>query len=122
MDEMLNLRLELIEKSGEIDFSIRKAVIDFIKNIEKKYSIEVKEENGSMLVTHLAMALSRIKKGEEIESIDEEIFQEVKTMRIYSELPEYYKLLEEQLDISIPQSEKDYIALHVCTLIKKTNN
>ncbi|MBV1819271.1 PRD domain-containing protein [Anaerosalibacter bizertensis] len=122
MDEMLNLRLELIEKSGEIDFSIRKAVIDFIKNIEKKYSIEVKEENGSMLVTHLAMALSRIKKGEEIESIDEEIFQEVKTMKIYSELPEYYKLLEEQLDIFIPQSEKDYIALHVCTLIKKTNN
>lgn len=122
MDEILNLRLELIEKSGEIDFSIRKAVIDFIKNIEKKYSIEVKEENGSMLVTHLAMALSRIKKGEEIESIDEEIFQEVKTMKIYSELPEYYKLLEEQLDIFIPQSEKDYIALHVCTLIKKTNN
>lgn len=122
MDEMLNLRLELLENSGEIDSYTRKAVIGFTKNIEKKYSIEVKEENGVMLVTHLAMALSRIKKGEEIESIDEEIFKEVKTTKMYKELPEYYKLLEEQLDIFIPQNEKDYIALHVCTLIEKTNN
>lgn len=119
MDETLNLRLELLENSGEIDSNIRNAVVSFIKNIEDKYSIEVVEENGAMLVTHLAMALSRIKKGEEIDGVDEETFEEVKEMKVYDELPKFYKLMEEQLDIFIPQAEKDYIALHVCTLIKK---
>lgn len=121
MDEMLDLRLKLLEESGEIDSSIRNAVINFIKHIEDKYFIEVVEENGGMLVTHLAMAFSRIRRGEEIEDIDEEIFKEVKETEIYKELPDCYKLIEEQLDIFIPQTEKDYIALHVCTLIEKSN-
>lgn len=120
MDDMLLLRLNLLVDSGEIDEGIRTAVIDFIKNIESSYSIEIIEDNGAMLVSHLAMALGRIKRGEEIESIDEEIFKEVKETETYKELDRFYLILEKSLDIQIPQTEKDYIALHLCALIQNS--
>ncbi|MBZ2175893.1 PRD domain-containing protein [Schnuerera sp. xch1] len=119
MDDNLMLRLNLLTDSGEIDESIKDVVIDFIERIEKNYSLKVTEENGSMLVSHLAMALGRIKRGEEIDAIDEEIFKEVKETEIYNEMPKYYSEIEGKLDIEIPQAEKDYIALHVSTLIQK---
>lgn len=121
MDKALELRLKLLEEAGEIDSDISKAVTNFVKDVEKKFSIEISEDNGAMLVSHLAMALSRIRKGEEVEGIDEEAFKEVRDRAAYNELGIFYKTLEEQLNISIPDSEKDYIALHVCTLIDKLN-
>lgn len=122
MDDMLYMRLDLLEGAGEIDSSIKESVVNFVKTIEDKYFIKVTEENGSMLVTHLAMALSRIKKGKKIESINEELFEEVRKTKMYNELPEYYKKIEDELNIIIPKEEKDYIALHVCTLIDKEKN
>lgn len=119
MDAMLKKRLILLEKAGEIDSSISDVVIDFSNQIERDYSVKITEDNGSMLITHLAMALSRIKKGEEIENIDEEVFREVKASKIYTELSGYYKMIEEKLGINIPNVEKDYIALHICTLLNK---
>ncbi|WP_352404390.1 PRD domain-containing protein [Sporanaerobacter acetigenes] len=122
MDDMLYMRLDLLEGAGEIDSSIKESVVNFVKTIEDKYFIKVTEENGSMLVTHLAMALSRIKKGKKIESINEELFEEVRKTKTYNELPEYYKKIEDELNIIIPKEEKNYIALHVCTLIDKEKN
>ena len=122
MDDMLYMRLDLLEEAGEIDSSTKESVANFVKAIENKYFIKVTEENGSMLVTHLAMALSRIKKGKKIESINEELFEEVRKTKTYNKLPEHYKKIEDELNIIIPKEEKDYIALHVCTLIDKEKN
>lgn len=120
MDDMLLLRLNLLSDAGEIDEKIKYAIINFLENFKKAYSIEITEENGSMLVTHLAMALARIKRGEEIDTVDEEIFKEVKETNIYKEIPRFYAEIENELNIQIPEVEKDYIALHVCTLIEKS--
>ncbi len=117
MDDMLMLRLNLLVDAGEIDDTIRCSVVEFVKSIEDKYSLKITEENGSMLVSHLAMALGRIKRGEEIQTMDEELFAEVKETKTYKELDMFYDTLEENLNIKIPQAEKDFIALHLCTLI-----
>jgi len=110
MDKQLLMRLNLLLEVGEIDEEIKNTVIDFVNNIEDDHSIEISEENGSMLVSHLAMALARIKRGEEIEAIDEEIFKEVKETAIYKEMPKYYSQMEKALNIEIPQVEKQNIA------------
>lgn len=119
MDKPLKERLEILKQAGEISDEIMGVVIEFIKNFEKKYSLEINEENGSMLITHLSMALARIKRGEEISEIDELTLKEIKDTSIYKELPEFYKEIEEKLQIKIPNSEKGFIAVHVCTLVSK---
>lgn len=119
MDQNLYLRLDILKEAGEISQEIKEAVLEFINSFESKYRIVITEENGSMLVTHLSMALSRIIRGEQVNPIDDLIFSEVKQSQIYSELPEFYKKIENKLEIEIPESEKGFIALHACTLINK---
>jgi transcriptional regulatory protein LevR len=118
MDDMLMVRLNLLVDSGEITETIRYSVVDFVNGIEDKYSLKITEENGSMLVSHLAMALGRIERREEIQTMDEELFTEVKETQTYKELDMFYDILEENLGSEIPESEKDFIALHLCTLIE----
>ncbi|MBS4538738.1 PRD domain-containing protein [Clostridium sp. D2Q-11] len=119
MDKLLKQRLDILKEAGEISQDIKEATLEFISKFENKYSLEMTEENSSMLVTHLAMALSRIKKGEEIEEMNEMALEEVKQSEIYCELPEFYEAIETKLNIEIPESEKGFLALHACTLVKK---
>ncbi|WP_130805844.1 PRD domain-containing protein [Senegalia massiliensis] len=119
MDDLLKQRLELLEQASEIDSDIKNTVIEFADKFEKKYSLEMTEDNSSMLITHLAMALSRIKKGEIVEAMDSLALDEIKQCKIYNDLPEFYNDIEERLNIILPQSEKDFIALHACTLVLK---
>lgn len=122
MDYLLMKRLDILNESDEVDEDIKNAVVNFAEDIEKEYSIVINEENGAMLITHVAMALSRIKRGEKIDSIDEEIFNQVKKTKVYSNMPKFYENIEKNLDIKIPESEKGFIALHLCTLIMKEKN
>ena len=118
MDELLLFRLDLLVNAKEIDEAVRDAVIELVQAVEKRYSLTITEDNGAMLVSHLAMALGRIKRGEELEPIDEDIFAEVKQTQTYRELHELYLPLEKRLQITLHQTEKDFLALHLCALVE----
>lgn len=119
MEQLLKRRLEILKDAGQISDEIMFALIEFSKNFEKKYSLTMTEENSSMLITHLAMALARIKRREKINEMDELALNEIRQIPIYNELPEFYKKIEEKLQIKIPDSEKGFIAAHVSVLISK---
>ncbi len=121
MDEMLLFRLNLLVDAEEIDAFIRDVLIAFVKTVEARYSLRVTEENGAMLVSHLAMALGRIRRGEQLEPVDDDIFAEVREMPIYKELPALYRPLEKDLQITLPQVERDYLALHLGALLEVEN-
>lgn len=119
MDSQLKERISILEMAGETTNEISQTVIMFSERFESKFDIELTEENSSMLITHLAMALARIKKGEAINEIDEMVSNEVRSNEYFSKLGEFFELLEDKLEITVPESEKDYIALHACTIITK---
>lgn len=119
MDELLMQRLNILKDAGEISEDIRTSIIDFADNLEREYCLELNEDNAAMLITHLAMALARIKKGEKINEIDELSLTEIKQTPVYNDLPKFFKKIEEKLQLKIPDSEKGFIALHVCTLVSK---
>lgn len=122
MDQVLRERLDILREAREISDEIRDAVIEFTESFEKKYSLTMTEENASMLITHLAMALARIQRGEEIAAIDEPLMEEIRQNSIYCQMPEFYKILEDMLHIELPEAEKGYIALHACAIADKLQN
>lgn len=121
MDDMLLMRLNLLLEAGEIDEGIIQIIVEFIKVIEKELSIPITEDNGSMFVTHMAMALSRIKKGEEILPMDDSLLAEIESSTIYDKVPFFINKIEENHNIHIPESEYGYIALHLCNLVNITS-
>lgn len=119
MDQALRERLDILRGAGEISSDIKDTVIEFAQSFEKKYSMAMTEENASMLITHIAMALARIKRGEDINEMDEAALDEISQSKICNELPAFYQIMEEKLHIKLPKSEKGFIALHACTLLMK---
>jgi len=117
MNEELMLRLNLLLGAGEIDQEILDSVEAFSILLEERYQLRLTEEKGSMLITHLAMSLARIKRGEAIEEMDPGVLSEIKENRVYQDLPLLYAAIEERLNIALPESEKGYIALHICSLL-----
>lgn len=116
MDNMLLMRLNLLLDAGEIDEEIIQIIAEFTRMVEEELSLSIDEKNGSMFITHMAMALSRIKKGEEIMPMDESLLDEVKASNAYNKIPTLIDEIEKRFDINIPKSEFGYIALHLCNL------
>lgn len=120
MDKDLKQRLDLLEKTGQINKNTVKALENFVKVIEDRLNIEITEDNGSMFITHIALAISRIEKGEEIAPLDDLLLAELKASPNYESIPSLIEELEKELDINIPESEYGYIGLHLGIL--KNNN
>lgn len=121
MDDMLLARLNILKDAGEIDQEILDAVEIFVQKVEKEFDIKLTEDNASMLITHIAMALPRIKNGKEIDSIGEIVLEELKASEGYIKIPDIVFLLENKLRIKIPETELGYIALHLCSIIAQKN-
>lgn len=117
MDKALQQRLDILLSAGTIDEPIVQVVKEFIAVTERTLAIPLTEENGSMFVTHLAMALARIKQGEVISPIDEALLsEEVLTCPIYPKIPEIIGEVERRTEIKLPHEEYGYVALHLCSL------
>jgi transcriptional antiterminator len=83
-----------------------------------KWSIELTEENGAMLITHLSVALERIKKGGIIEGIDSEVYTEIKNHQEFNKCKQLLKDIIEASCTEIPESEETFIMMHLCTLLQ----
>ncbi|MFW6266561.1 MAG: PRD domain-containing protein [Halanaerobiales bacterium] len=120
MDKDIKNRLKILYEGDQIDKEIKEVVNKSLKMLETEYDLQLTEDNAAKFVTHLAMALMRIKNGEEVEGLNEVALQEVKQEEGYDFSLEFSKFIEDEVGLDIPGSEKGYIALHICNLINQS--
>lgn len=117
----LDVRLNILKEAGQISEETFEALKRVINMLNDKFDIKLTEENGAMLITHLSVALERIKKGEIIEGIDSEIYEQIKNHPAYKECIKVLKSIEEESNIKIPENEETFIMMHLCTLFEANN-
>ena len=114
--EKLLLRLDIFKNAGMLSQENYEKVIKIIKYLEFK-NINIDEDNGSMLITHIVMYLNRLNKGEMIENLDEESLEELKSFNEYHNAEKIYLNFENILG-KINENEKGYILAHLINLLK----
>ena len=114
--EKLLLRLDIFKNTGMLSQENYEKVIKIIKYLEFK-NINIDEDNGSMLITHIVMYLNRLNKGEMIENLDEESLEELKSFNEYHNAEKIYLNFENILG-KINENEKGYILAHLINLLK----
>ncbi|RAK12478.1 PRD domain-containing protein [Halanaerobium saccharolyticum] len=119
MDPKLKQRLEILVEGDQLETELKKKIESLLKKFESDFNLELKNENAAMLVTHLPMALMRIKKGEEVEDLNEMVLAELKKEKFYSDCMDFIEQIEAETEIEIPAGEKNYLVLHFGNLIKK---
>ena len=72
--------------SSEVEEQVRKV----ISRLEERWDIKLTEENGGRIVTHLAMALMRVKKGENIRPPENSVIEECRDLKSFKVRPKLY--------------------------------
>ncbi|MCT2590312.1 PRD domain-containing protein [Streptomyces sp. N2-109] len=122
MEDRLAERIRLFRESGQV----RPAVADFVSAELEALAAEelpVSEETAGMLTSHLMMALTRLLNGESIDEFpaDEHIADEL------AEQPEAVararavtERAQGTLGAALPQSEINFLALHLAVLAQRS--
>ena len=111
-------RLDLLEGSGQVSAVARQQTLDFVDAVEATFDVPLDEANGAMLVTHLAMALTRSERHEPLSEeppaviVAEAQANEAELRFVRERLDVYGAVLGETL----PESEYLFVAAHVCTV------
>ncbi|MDR2772361.1 MAG: PRD domain-containing protein [Elusimicrobiota bacterium] len=110
-------RLKILLDNNVIDKETFDFMVVVFKKLTSKYKLT--EPSIEMIVTHLAMATQRIKSGQTINPLNEEIIKEVETENLYPQALEIYEDLLSASRVVFPQSEKVFIVTHLLNLIKE---
>jgi transcriptional regulatory protein LevR len=113
MDASLMERLQLFHESGQIDQDIFKKVPKLLETIEEKFAITLEEENAGQFVTHLSIALQRIKTGQTVKEPPAEL------KPLAEQNSELYSFAKEILQTETEEAELLFITLYLCTLTGK---
>lgn len=117
----LDTRLTILKDSGQIDEEVYKKMLKVICMFYKKWNIELKEDNGSMLITHLCIALQRVKNNCPAEKIEDDVYKEVKLNPYFKISTRALSDIQKEVDMDIPESEKSFLMMHLCVLFQKEN-
>lgn len=115
----LETRLEILNVSGAITDATKDVMLNVIDMFNKKHNIELIEDNGAMMVTHLSMAITRVKNNEPVKMIDEEVFKETLESEHIEKANLIYNDLSKVLDVTLPEDEKKYMLVNICVILEK---
>jgi transcriptional regulatory protein LevR len=110
-NEELTERIEILQSSDTITdlaAEVTKNAFEHLKLTLSKEDIE----QGSMLFTHLPMALTRLEREEEIEKPHESVLKEALSTGYANQTNKEILFIEEQWGQTLPDAEKDYLYIH----------
>ncbi|MEU7483577.1 PRD domain-containing protein [Streptomyces sp. NPDC042319] len=122
MEDRLALRIQLFRESGQAPQQVTRFVEEELTALAAE-GHTVTEETAGMLTSHLVMALTRLLNGEPIEQFltDEEVAAELAGHPDAVERARAVSFrAEKELGASLPDSEINFLAMHLAVLRKNT--
>ena len=71
------------------------------------------EENASAMITHLCAALGRIHRGEPVEPLDEEVYEETSQEPTFPKALEATQALVREILPDLPEDEQKFLTMHI---------
>lgn len=113
---MLKQRIQILQMGGIIGEDVAQFMNGVIDMMAADYP-KVDMDRGAMFTTHLAMALERIKKGEIVDAMDEDMWAEIQEAPEYAQAVEFRDKMLAMCPVEFPESESMFIVLHICNIL-----
>lgn len=117
--DLLQQRIDLLHRSGQIDMKTRDSLQNVLRLLNEQFGMDLNEETGSMMITHLAMAVSRQLEGKSIKEMDEDQYSELRNDEDFEKASHIWKAVQEVLPVPFTTAEKQYMLLHLAALLKQ---
>jgi transcriptional regulatory protein LevR len=115
-------RLELMRSGGVISPGVEALALRVISRFGERWRISLNEENGSRMMTHLAMALMRIERGEEIKGPETGALEEFRDLEVFPLSLEILDDLIAWVPMRLPEPEKEYMIINICLILDPKND
>ncbi|MCC8422271.1 PRD domain-containing protein [Photorhabdus thracensis] len=109
-------RLNLLCQGNVIDQDICDGMLQVVTQLENDWEIPVRNGLGEMVITHMANALMRSRRGEQIGSMDAELLMEVRQSDAFAYLQAINASLLAQFDVQLHPCEEDYLLANLFSL------
>lgn len=110
-------RIDLFQELGMITFDDKQDLLVLVDILQTELKIKITEENGGILVTHVAAMFKRNKTGEDVGALDESVIKELVENEFYKESTEVLETIILKIENEVSELEKNYLLLHLCTLL-----
>lgn len=109
-------RLNLLCQGNVIDQDIHNGMLQVVAQLENDWKIPVRNALGEIVITHMANALMRSRRGEQISSMDIELLMEVRQSSVFSHLQEINASLLAHFDVQLHPCEEGYLLVNLFSL------
>lgn len=116
---MLKKRIQLLLDKQVISEEVAAFMVRVIDVIDKELP-NAPHDHVERFTTHMAMAAERVRRGEMVEGLDPDDWNQVETCE---ESLRGRKLFDEMTALSpvcFPESEQQYLLLHICNILAET--
>jgi transcriptional regulatory protein LevR len=116
VSEAFEERFDMLEESGQITSLTRWLTENSLARIADELQLRLTEDNAAQFVTHLAIALNRLQRGEAVEpsaTVSDEIADYGREREVMRRVMDE---CQEVLDRAVPDAEVDYMTVHLAAL------
>lgn len=105
----MEARLNLLCDAGIIDRDIYHGMTEVVRLLEVEWGIPVRSEQGEMAITHMANALMRSRRGEEVAPLDADLLSEITDSAHWPQVSPIHRALLAQFDVTLHPNEEGYL-------------
>ena len=116
----METRLNLLCEAGVIDKDICKGMMQVVNVLETECHLPVRSEQGTMAMTHMASALMRSRRGEEIEPLDNELLAELAPSH-WQAVVQLHQVLLKEFALEVNPCEEGYLLANLYGLWMAAN-
>ena len=113
-------RLTILHQAGMLSEEDYRKVQDVIRFFQEKYGLTLTEENASAMITHLCAALGRIHRGEPVEPLDEEVYEETSQEPTFPKALEATQALVREILPDLPEDEQKFLTMHIGVVLAQS--
>lgn len=111
-------RLDMLEDSDQLSRSARELTVDVLASLSARLDVQMTEDNAAQFVTHLAVALTRLARGDDAAPYSAVAEDEVRERpRELDAVRAVMADVSRTIDRDVPDSEVNYLAAHVCAVV-----
>lgn len=116
-------RLDMLEESGQVTNLARRLTELCLADLAAALSLTLTEDNAAQFVTHLAIALTRINRGDPEIAMSAVAAEEVADRaREHQAVTGVMRDASRLLQREVPESEITYMTVHLCALVDEAES
>lgn len=114
----METRLRILMDNNVIDIETFKVCMEIHEKIMQPKQLD-QHDAYQVLLTHISMALQRIKSGDIANEMDETLSHEISKSEFYDEVLDLASEILEVVPFELPKSEIGYIHIHLLNLLNQ---